>query len=181
MNKISIVLFSLFVSGCASAYVLNDNAKQYLASLDKQTAEKNIEKLSQRSPDAGGLCLAGSLHTGPETVPVVRDGKLHFAATYEVTKGYSARSTGSGVTVTRHYTLQKGEYAITLAALKGIRIVSGNTIPACQFDGSGKIVIVYGKDGTDGMINVTDVNLDLLIASLHYLSPNAKMNQGVGL
>lgn len=180
MKNIIILLVLFAVSACASTYVLSDKSKQYLSSMDKATAEKNVEKLSQLSSGAGGLCLAGSLHTSPGTVAKVQDNKLHFVATYEETTGYSTSGSGAGLTVSRHYTVKKGEYAITLNALKRIRIVDGNSIPACQYDGSGKIVIVYGGDGIDGMINVTEDNLDLLIASLHYLSPNAKLSQGVG-
>ena len=180
MKKIVLLVFAFIASACSSPYVLSDAAKRQLGSLNKQTAEKNIEKLSQSSSKAGGLCLAGSLHTGPGTVPVIENGKLQFTATYEETTGYSTSPSAGGISVTRHYTLHKGKFAINLKALKSVRIVSGNKIPACQYDGSGKIVIIADEMGIDGMINVTDTDLDLLIASLHYLSPKAELKQGAG-
>jgi hypothetical protein len=180
MNKIVALLMVLLVGGCASTYVLSDSAKQALAGMNKQTAEKNIEQLSRRSHKAGGLCLAGTLTTRPGSVPRIQDGKLHFAASYEKTTGYSTSPSGTGIAVSRHYTVHKGEFAINLHSLKSVRIVSGNKIPACQYDGSGKIVIVADTEGIDGMINVSEADLDLLMASLHYLSPKAKLSQGVG-
>lgn len=181
MKKIGILLIAAVISGCASSYELSSSAKQTLASLNTKTAEKNIETLSRRSKQAGGLCLAGSVHTGPNTVPVIDNGKLQFTASYEETTGYSTAYTGSGYAVTRHYTLRKGAFAIKLLELKSIRIISGNNIPACQYDGSGKIVVISDNAGMEGMINVTDANLDLLIASLHFLSPDANLKQGIGL
>jgi hypothetical protein len=180
MKKIAILLLFVIISACSSPYVLSDAAKRQLSSLNKQTAEKNIEKLSQRSKQAGGLCLAGSLHTGPGTVPIIKKGKLQFTASYEVTRGYTTTPSAGGISVQRHYTVHEGKFAISINDLKSIRIVSGNTIPACHYDGSGKIVIIADNKGIDGMINVTDTDLDLLIASLHYLSPKAVLKQGAG-
>ena len=180
MKTILNLFLILFACGCSSPYVMSDTAKRHLSGMNRQTAEKNIEKLSRRSKQAGGLCLAGSLHTGPDTVPVIDSGKLRFAASYEVTRGYTTSPSAGGISVQRHYTVHKGEFAININSLKSIRIVSGNTIPACQYDGSGKIVIIADTDGIDGMINVIDADLDLLIASLHYLSPKAELKEGAG-
>ena len=198
MNKIKYAVSTLVAAvlfGCAaSGYKVSDKGEKYKSSLTREQALKDLHKYVFKSDAQAGVCGA---HTNtqfqPATPTAVQGPQIGFDSLVQVIAGASAAPGPLAGTVNVKTNIQfvKASFKMDLTRLDKIRIQNEVKALCGRHPGplSDYVVTIDNKGVADSgkgeanalMINVSNDNLDYLVALLSYLSPNARILEGAGL
>ena len=181
--------------GCAaSSYKVSDQGEKYKAALTRDQAYRDLQKYVFKSDAQGGVCGA---HTNTQfqsaTPTAVQAPHIAFDSFVQVITGASASPGPLAGTVNVKTNIQfvKASFKMDLTRLDKIRIQNEVKALCGRHPGplSDYVVTIDNKGVADSgkgeanalMINVSNDNLDYLVALLSYLSPNARILEGAGL
>ncbi len=181
-NKLLSLMPLFLIVGCASTYSLSERGLKFRDSLTNAQAFKEVQKYAFRSSDQAGLCGAHTNAPFQKAEPVaVQEPYLVFNSYWKEITSVSTGPSGVGMSTKTSYVYRKAGFKMDLTKLNKIRILSeveGYCVPAVP---SGYVVMIGTKEMNSVMINVSKNNLENFVAALSFLSPDAKIMEGVGI
>jgi hypothetical protein len=189
VSTILSALLIFILSGCSSSYIVSEKSKSLLRSIDNSSARNLLLQRLKKSDNGGGFCIGGlkmrSDYKNHNSLKLDAKGNLSFVASYvEKTTITGFHFIGiSNVTMDTKEDWAVGEFSVNLNKVKTIRVkdTSGSfTSTFCEGLIPGKLVIVQGDNGLGFFINVTENEIDNVIAGLLYFAKNADLKEGLG-
>ncbi len=178
------------VAGCASQQALSPAAEARRAALTQQEALASLDAFITPSEERGGLCLIGKHRLESDGSPTLDTTKIRFDAyiatspSVEVT-GNVLAETGR---VATNYNQELQRAVFDAAAIREIRVlpIKPHMTRFCRGYGPGYWVVLKPQAKTASVPELTvnaasDADLDILLSTLAYLSPDARIVSGVGM
>ncbi len=171
------LLLAILTSCAASPYYLSESSLELRSSLSHDKALDVIKTLSVRNDQQVGLCNA---HTNrndqPARVVGFKNTYMFYSSLREDLEDVNATSTR----ITLTYKKYSAIYRIDLSNIGRIRVMPDSKFPNCPMKEITVTLYEVKSIATSVKIHVTNDNLDLMLAALTTLSPNARLMQGVG-
>ena len=185
--KIKILLtFSAisFLLSCASQYQPSSVFQTELNNMTEKKAYVTALRNMTPSDQQAGLCSASTTSLAPKATFVeMKESRVLFDSI--ITSVASSKAGGNFVAgtgwVVLSYKNDIARFSIDLKTLKKIRVKTEASQQSCIHSKDGYLIFLHADNAPDVMINVSSENFNSFLASLSYLSPSAKLIEGLGL
>lgn len=178
---ICLALLAAALAGCAPSYTLSDEGLKYRSYLSDDDAYRRVRMNIIDNGRQAGLCAA---HT---SIRFAQAEQALIDPPYLVFSSFVRDDADTTPNAARKTTMQINLKDVDAIWVEGEPSTAGCGDAAGRSPRGSLVTVVphkaadAGKDGPHAvMINVSEDNLDLLLAALSYLSPKAKLLRGAG-
>ena len=182
---VCVSIIATIMYGCATSYKLSDKGVELNRNMTQKQAEEIIRGFVHPLNDNGRIFSSETELPVCGNAKVVLNGSaMAYNANYRENTGFDVMVLPGTVTVTEKYAIKAGRFKIDFKDVTKIRVWKTDSslkVPCPNIrPGYNVFLKTTVTSGPQIVFNVSSEDLDRLLATLLFYSPNVKVNEGAG-